>query len=124
MGRSNNAARQRNSRGRLNRRDKGEARLDNRNMAVRRIPVEKLVMPDGRCMRNPRRPKDIFKTAEKAQAALEQAQLIRARTGSGHVEKRFYLCEVAEGGCGGHHLTSRESYDPAWKRGADEEAGR
>lgn len=118
MGRKNNAARQRNAKGRLNRREKGAARRPSEHAKVPpRIPVNELVMPDGRCTRNPRRPKDIFRTEEKAQRALEQAQRTRARMGSGHVEKRYYECEVAEGGCGGYHLTSREAYDPAWKRG-------
>ena len=116
MGRSNAAARQRNARGRLNRRQKGEARLPDARTKAPRVELRDLVMPDGRCMRNPRRPKDIFLTEEKAQRALEQAQRTRIRMGSGHMEKRFYRCEVADGGCGGHHLTSRESYDPAWKR--------
>ena len=118
MGRSNKAARQRNARGRLNRRVKGEGRpwTPPTNVAPR-VELKDLVMPDGRCTRNPRRPKDIFYTPEKAQKALEQAQRTRIRMGSGHMEKRFYLCEESEGGCGGHHLTSREAYDPAWKRG-------
>jgi hypothetical protein len=116
MGRSNAAARQRNSRGRLNRRAKGEPRIPDNRSRIARTSLDDLVMPDGRCTRNPRRPKDIFFTEEKAQRALEQAQRTRIRMGSGHMEKRFYRCEVADGGCGGHHLTSREAYDPAWKR--------
>ena len=114
MPRSNKAARSKNRR--LDRRPKGERRQQSTQRPPR-VDLTDLVMPDGRCMRNPRRPKDIFYSVEKAQKALEQAQRTRIRMGSGHMEKRFYLCKESEGGCGGHHLTSRESYDPTWKRG-------
>lgn len=118
MGRSNQAARQRNSRGRLNRREKGASRLPStRDTHIPRVDLSQLVMPDGRCMRNPRRPKDIFMSEENAERALRQAQQTRLRMGATHMEKRYYLCKTSEGGCGGHHLTSREEYDPAWKRG-------
>lgn len=116
MGRSNNAARQRNAKGRMNRREKGASRPPSVKGIPPRIELSDLVMPDGRCSRNPRRPKDIFMTEEKAKRALEQAQRTRIRMGSGHMEKRYYLCKVDEGGCGGHHLTSREEYTLAWKR--------
>lgn len=114
MGRSNKAARAKNNR--MNRRPKGEPRGLPPRPNIPRIPVSDLILPDGRCTRNPRRPKDMFATREKAQKALDQAQHARARMGSGHVERRFYLCEKSEGGCGGYHLTSRESYDNTWKR--------
>lgn len=114
MPRSNKAARAKSRR--LDRRPPGERRVIPKGVPPR-TDLADLVMPDGRCMRNPRRPKDIFYSVEKAQKALEQAQRARIRMGSGHMEKRFYLCKESEGGCGGHHLTSRESYDPAWKRG-------
>lgn len=71
------------------------------------IPIEALVMPDGKCSFQGR-PKARFATKEKAQKALRQAQMKRARVGSGHVEKRYYACP--DGGCGGYHLTSREEY--------------
>jgi hypothetical protein len=116
VARSNQAARQRNARGRLNRREKGQPRLE-RDHRIARVDASDLVIPDGSCLRNPRRPKAKFNTREKAAAALRQAQQQRARLGSGHVERRFYLCEESEGGCGAYHLTSRESYEPAWKRG-------
>lgn len=122
MGRSNNSARQRNSKGRLNRRQQGEARRP-ADRAVPRVAIDQMVMPDGTCLRNSQRPKAKFDTAQKAQKALEQAQRQRARAGSGHVEKRFYLCRDVVGmnddgtprivGCGGYHLTSREEYDPS-----------
>lgn len=115
MGRSNQAARQRNKR--LNRRHKGESRLTTSTRTIPRVEAESLIIPDGSCLRNARKPKAKFNTREKAAAALKQAQRMRTRQGSGHVEKRFYLCEPNEGGCGGYHLTSRETYDPAWKRG-------
>lgn len=115
MGRSNKAARQRNSR--LNRRERGASRPPSvRDTLIPRVDVSQLVMPDGRCTRNPRRPKDIFLTEEKARRALVQAQQTRARMGSGHMEKRYYRCEASEGGCGGHHLTSRDEYDPNLRR--------
>ena len=124
MGRSNKAARQRNARGRLDRRPKGERRTIEA-PATRlppRTPVDQLVMPDGRCTRNPRKPKDMYLTTEKAQKALDQAQVQRARMHSGHVETRFYHCWDRIGtnpdgtakmvGCKGYHLTSRTEYDP------------
>lgn len=117
MGRSNNAARQRNSKGRLNRRQKGEPRTDLRVRSVPRVEAEDLVVPDGLCYRNSRKPKAKFNTESKAGKALRQAQQMRLRNGSSHVEKRYYLCETAENGCGAYHLTSRDEYDPSWKRG-------
>lgn len=117
MGRSNRAARTRNAKGRLNRREKGAPRRERGNMTIQRVEAEDLIVPDGMCLRNPRKPKAKFDTEAKAGAALRQAQRMRARQGSAHVEKRYYPCPEAEGGCGGYHLTSRESYDPAWKRG-------
>lgn len=114
MGRSNKAARRRNSKGRLDRRQKGAPRMPKRKL-VERVAPEELVLPDGQCtFRNPRKPKARFATEEKAAKALRQAQQQRARSGSAYVEKRYYACP--EGGCGGYHLTSRESYDErAWR---------
>lgn len=120
MGRSNKAARQRNHR--LNRRAKGESRPIVRDQSTPRIPVDELVIPDGMCMANPRKPKAFFSTETKARKALEQAQRVRARMGSGHVEKRYYKCDHPVRNCGGYHLTSRESYDAAWKRSTSQEA--
>jgi hypothetical protein len=114
VGRSNQAARQRNRR--LDRRVKGESRRS-LNPAIPRVDAAALIIPDGSCTRNPRRMKAKFNTEEKAAAALRQAQQQRIRRGSGHMERRYYLCHESEGGCGGYHLTSREEYDPAWKRG-------
>lgn len=100
---------------RLNRREQGAPRRK-KNKAIPPVEITQLVMPDGQCgFQNRRRPKARFGTKEKATAALKQAQQIRARSGSTHVEKRIYRCP--EGGCGGYHLTSREEYDEgAWKR--------
>lgn len=109
MGRKNRNA----SRVRLARRVKGESRPPK--IVVARVQVEDLVLPDGQCRFQGKRPKARFATAAKAKKALEQAKRQRAATGSGHVEKRYYACP--EGGCGGYHLTSRETYDEeAWKR--------
>ena len=117
MGRSNNAARSRNAKGRLNRREKGSSRREAPgNRTVPRVDADALIIPDGSCLWNPAKPKAKFDTKEKAAAALRQAQVTRTRMGTGHVEKRYYKCLADEGGCGGCHLTSRESYDPLWKR--------
>lgn len=113
MGRSNQSARQRNRR--LNRRVKGESRRS-LTPTIPRVDASALIIPDGSCVRNPRRTKAKFNTEEKAAAALRQAQQQRIRRGSGHMECRYYHCPESEGGCGGYHLTSREEYDPAWKR--------
>jgi len=118
MGRSNKAARNRNAKGRLNRREKGAPRMGVPMMKViPRVEIDDLVIPDGMCYRNPRKPKAKFIAEASAAKALAQAQAQRRRMGSSHMEKRYYPCEVAEGGCGAFHLTSREEYDPAWKRG-------
>lgn len=116
MARSNKAARQRNAKGRLNRREKGASRSGPPTASgIQRISAEELVIPDGSCLRNPARPKARFATEAKARLALDQAQRQRARMGSGHMEKRYYACPE-DRGCGGFHLTSRETYDDAWKR--------
>lgn len=115
MGRKNNAARRRNVKGRMDRRERGESRPKVA-LQIPRVELEDLVLPDGQCF-FPRRqkPKARFATQEKAAKALKQAQQQRARNGSTHVEKRFYACP--EGGCGGYHLSSREEFDEgAWKR--------
>lgn len=99
---------------RKDRRQRGEGRPPKAPQRPRTV-VETMVVPDGRCFFRNRHGKARFATEEKARAGLRQAQNERARIGSGHVEKRFYACP--EGGCGGFHLTSRESYDPtAWSR--------
>lgn len=117
MGRSNKAARTRNAKGRLNRREKGGVRMGPPiNHSIERVSAEDLIVPDGSCLRNSRKPKAKFNTEAKAKAALIQAQKMRSRMGSGHVEKRYYLCPADEGGCGAYHLTSRETYDNLWKK--------
>lgn len=109
MGRKNSKVGRKNDRGRIARKTLADIQPHKQVRGVK-IPVEKLVMPVGKCsFQNPRRPKAIFKDKETAHEALRQAQLKRSRTGSGHVEKRIYQCP--EGGCGGWHLSSRESYD-------------
>lgn len=74
-----------------------------------RSSIEQMVLPDGRCTFQTKRPKARFDTEEKARRALKQAQAMRTRMNSHHVEKRYYKCP--EGGCGGWHLTSREEFD-------------
>jgi hypothetical protein len=109
MGRKNNNVRRSNDKGRMTRRMKGESPMP-QVKAQPRISIEDMVLPDGQCrFQTPRRPKARFATREKADIALKQAQQQRARTGTGHVEKRVYECP--EGGCGGFHLTSRETFD-------------
>lgn len=110
MGRKNNKVRSANQKGRLGR---GEARGAAPRTPFKeqpRVPVEQMIIPDGHCPgARSRRPKARFATAEKAKAALEQAQQQRRRTGSTHVEKRYYKCPAD--GCDGYHLSSREEYD-------------
>ena len=109
MGRKNNNVRRKNTKGRMDRRERGQVPLRPVKQQPR-VQIEDLVLPDGQCrFQTKRRPKARFATEEKAQKALVQAQQQRARVGSAHVEKRFYPCP--EGGCGGYHLTSRDEYD-------------
>jgi hypothetical protein len=109
MARKNRNVRRSNDKGRLVRRQRGQSPVK-AHKQVPRTNVEEMVLPDGQCtFMNPRRPKARFATKDKAAAALRQAQVQRARSGSHHVEKRFYRCP--EGGCGGYHLTSREAFD-------------
>lgn len=103
MGRKNDRVRRRNSRAKQF--DKGLPKAPH----IPRVPLDQLVLPDGKCLLNRRKPKARFATKDKAEKALFQAQQQRARTGSAHVEKRVYRCP--EGGCEGWHLTSREEYD-------------
>lgn len=72
-----------------------------------RQPIEKIIVPDGKCYFRSRHGKLSF-TQEKAEAALKRAQENRARQHNGHVESRIYECP--EGGCGKWHLTSRSEY--------------
>jgi len=109
VARKNNNVRRSNDKGRNSRRERGESPMPKVKVQPR-IQIEDLVLPDGQCrFQTPRRPKARFATREKADIALKQAQQQRARIGSGHVEKRVYECP--EGGCGGFHLTSRETFD-------------
>lgn len=74
------------------------------------IPIEKIVVPKGRCTFRSRHGKLRF-SAEDVQRALKQAQHNRKVKGSTHAEARYYQCPP--GGCGDFHLTSREAYqDP------------
>lgn len=116
MGRKNSKVRRSNDKGRLARRQRGERNAPAPRYEQPRLRVEDLVLPDGQCrFQTPRRPKARFATEEKARKALAQAQQQRARTGSTYVEKRYYKCP--EGGCGGWHLSSRESFDEkVWKQ--------
>lgn len=69
------------------------------------IPLEKMIVPHGKCGRKAR-----FDTEKEAAGALAQAQLNRKINGKLHAEKRYYKCDRA--GCGGWHLTSREAWSP------------
>lgn len=114
MGRKNSKVRRANDRGRMARRQRDERNAPPPKMEQPRVKVEQIIIPDGSCSFYAR-PKARFATEEKAAAALKQAQQQRARTGSTHVEKRYYPCP--EGGCGGYHLSSREAFDEdIWKR--------
>ena len=72
MGRSNAAARKKSVR--LNRREKGSSKR----MATPHIPappgLEAVIVPDGKCFRNHRKPKLIWATEAKAAKALRSAQ--------------------------------------------------
>jgi len=108
MARKNSKVRRSNDKGRMARRERGQ-RPAKGAPAMARVPLEDLVIPDGRCYFQSRKGKAKFATKAKAQTALDQAQRNRARQGTMHVEKRFYECPP--GGCGGFHLTSRDEYD-------------
>lgn len=105
MGRKNSRVKRANDRGRRARQAEALMPKVRENARVR---PEDLVLPDGKCYSTSRRGKARFDTKEKADKALRQAQRQRARMGSGHVEKRVYPCP--DGGCGGFHLSSRETY--------------
>ena len=110
MGRSNKAVvRKNNSMRRRRPRGDEDYVIPKFDKTVQRVELRDLVIPDGKCYRNPRRPKDIFLTEEKAAKALEQARRQRARMGSAYVEKRYYPCEFH--GVAHFHLTSRETFD-------------
>lgn len=109
MGRKNKNVRRSNDKGRLARRERGQ-RPAKGSPGAPRVSVEELVIPDGRCFFQSRKGKAIFATRDKAQIALDQARVNRARQGTMHIEKRFYQCP--DGGCGGYHLTSRDEYEP------------
>lgn len=95
MGRKNSAVRKKNnSTRRLKARDAPPPR-----------PIEVVVLPQGRC---PGTGKPRFASKSDAAKALRFAQQDRARAGSGHVEKRWYECDI--NGCDGFHLTSREEW--------------
>lgn len=94
--------------GRRNRRAaRPQARRQQRSGMPAAPPLEALVIPRGRCPRNGK----LRFSEEDAPKALEQARIKRIRTGSAHMEERFYECELTKGGCGDFHLTSRTSYD-------------
>lgn len=71
-------------------------------------PIDRVVIPAGRCFHKNRKGKLIFVTEEKAYEALRQAKAAKIRQGSGHVPQRVYPCP--EGGCGGFHLSSRTQW--------------
>jgi hypothetical protein len=75
-------------------------------------PIEKIAVPRGRCHFRSAKGKLRFLTEQDAQTALDQARATRARQHNSTAEKRFYRCELADGGCGDFHLTSLESWTP------------
>ena len=99
MGRKNRNVRRANGRREFTRLPKG---LKPRTGAPR-INIDRMITPDGKCGR-----KSIYRTEERAEAALTQVQQQRTWMGSGHVEQRVYHCAR----CNGWHLTSRKEYRP------------
>ena len=108
MGRKNSRVRRSNDRGRRNRKKLEELGVARGQRTT--IPLEDIVMPDGRCnFVAKRKPKVRFSDEDKARRALAQAQQKRLDTGSSHTEKSVFRCPP--GGCGGWHLSSREEFD-------------
>ena len=72
-------------------------------------PVEKTIIPHGRCHLRHHKLRFYQHEVEKA---LRQAQALRKSRGQeAHMEKRAYHCPTAKGGCGDWHLTSRETWE-------------
>lgn len=93
--------------GRRNRRStRPQARRQQRASVPAAPALDALVIPRGRCPRSGK-----LRFAEKdAPKALEQARIKRIRSGSAHMEERYYECD-GPGGCGDYHLTSRTAYE-------------
>lgn len=72
-------------------------------------PVEKTIVPHGRCHLNHGKLK--FHEVEVQQALREAQALRRARGQLEHMERRAYECVKSKGGCGSWHLTSREQWN-------------
>lgn len=72
------------------------------------IPVNKMVLPVGKCGRKLK-----FGSKQDAERALRQANQNRRRNGQSYHEVRVYEHDI----CGGWHLTSRE-FDAEKARGA------
>lgn len=71
-------------------------------------PIEKVVIPDGKCTLH-RRQKDRYDTEAKALAAMQRINHQRQNHPESRKIKRVYLCP--EETCGGWHLTSRTEFD-------------
>lgn len=97
MGRRN----QRGGRPQARRRGPGEIKPKFPQSFVHPVPVERMVVPVGRC--GPRK-KSRFATEKDAAEALRQARATRRINGNPHAEERYYKCDRP--GCGGWHLTS------------------
>jgi len=97
MGRKNRAAKRRPQVRKLK---AGEPRTKPRRVPPP-VPLEKMVLPVGRCGRKVR-----FATEQQAAAALKQAQQNRAHKGQSRAEKRFYFHQT----CQGYHLTATAYY--------------
>jgi hypothetical protein len=93
--------------------DQGMPRAARAASSAAPLPLDKMVLPKGRCFYRSRSGKLIFVTEKDAQTALRHAQQKRKTQPNGHVESRYYECP--EGGCGGFHLTSRETFEERGK---------
>lgn len=96
------------SRPQARRRADGLASTPRKPQHLQRVPIEEMVVPQGRCFFRSRHGKLRF-TEGDVEKALKQARRNREAEGRTYTEARYYQCPP--GGCGDYHLTSRTEYD-------------